>query len=78
MFMVAVNAKYSISVDELLRNVTEQSPRNAALINNLNEQAAGRKSVNLLFFSLGTAARKGLHKFLHMIKDTVSKRDIKN
>ena len=30
LFMVAVTAKYSISVEELLRTVTEQRPRNAA------------------------------------------------
>ena len=70
--MVAVNAKYSISVDELRRNVTEQTPRIAALINNLNEQAAERKLVSLVFLSLGTAARKSLtDKFPHLIKATI-------
>ena len=58
LFMVTVNAKYSISVDELLQNVTEQRPRIAALINNLNEQAAEPKLVSLLFLSLATAAKK--------------------
>ena len=41
--MVAANAKYSISVNEMLRTVTQQEPRVAALNNNLNEQAAERK-----------------------------------
>ena len=58
LFMVPVNAKYTISVDELLRNVTEQKPRNAALINNLNEQAAERKLASLLFLTLGMAQDK--------------------
>ena len=37
LWLPAVNAKFSISVDKLLRNVTEQRPRNAALIDNLDE-----------------------------------------
>ena len=61
--MVAVNAKYSISVDELLRNVTEQRPQIAAFINNVKEQAAERKLLSILFLSLGTAARKTLTNF---------------
>ena len=59
-FMVAANAKYSISVNEILRTVTPQQPRIAALINNLNEQAAERKVVSVLFLSLGCAAIKSL------------------
>ena len=50
--MVAINAKYSVYVEELLRN--------AALLSKLNEQAAERKLVSLLILSLGTAARKSL------------------
>ena len=74
--MVPVNAKFTISVDELLRNVTEQKPRNAALINNLNEQAAERKLASLLFLSLGMATRKSLtDKFPHMMIATVSMRE---
>ena len=46
--MVAVNAEYSISVNEILREVTAQNPRIAGLINNLNEQAAERKVVSVL------------------------------
>ena len=48
-FMVATNAKFSISVNELQRPATEQNPRIAALINNLNEQAAERKIVYFFF-----------------------------
>ena len=59
LFMVATNAKYSISLNELQRPATEQNPRIAALRNNLNEQAAERKAVSVLF-SLGTAGRKSL------------------
>ena len=60
LFMVAVNAKFSISVNEILREVTAQNPRIAGLINNLNEQAAERKVVSVLFLSLGTVGRKSM------------------
>ena len=52
LFMVAANAKYSISVNELIRTATAQQPRIAALINNLNEQAAERKIVSVPFLLL--------------------------
>ena len=58
--VVAVNAKHSISVHELLRAPTENNPRQAALINNMNEQAAERKVVSILFLSLGSTGRKNL------------------
>ena len=78
LFKVAANAKYSISVNEILRNVTLQNPRIAALLNNLNEQAAERKMVSALFLSLGSAARKNLtDKFIHMLVATVSLREMK-
>ena len=38
LFLMAVNAKYSFSVTELKRVPTQQRPRQAALINNLNEK----------------------------------------
>ena len=60
LFMIAANAKYSISVNDLLRTVSAQQPRILALINNLNEQAAERKIVSVIFLSLGWAARKSL------------------
>ena len=78
LFMVAAIAKYSISVNELLRPATEQNPRIAALLNNLNEQAAERKMMSVLFLSLGTAGRKRLtEKFPHMRIATVSLREIR-
>ena len=52
LFLVAANAKYSISVNEILRNVTEQNTRIAALLNNLDEQGAERNMVSVLFLSL--------------------------
>ena len=78
LFMVATNAKYSISVNELLRPITQNQPRVPALINNLNEQAAERKLVSVLFLSLGSAARKSLtDKFPEMRIATITLKDIK-
>ena len=78
LFMVAANAKDSISVNEMLRTVTQQHPRIAALINNLNEQAAERKTVSVLFLSLGSAARKSLtDKYPEMRVATISLQDLK-
>ena len=39
-FVLAVNAKHSISVHELLRKPTEDNSRQNALMNNMNKQAA--------------------------------------
>ena len=76
LFMVAVNAKYSISVNENLREATAQNPRIAGLINNLNEQAAESKVVSVLFLSLGTAGRKSLtHKFPQIRVATIPHRE---
>ena len=46
--------------NEILRTVTQQQPRIAALIKNLNEQAAEREIVSALFLSLGSAVRKSI------------------
>ena len=43
-----------------MRKATEQAPRNVALLNNLNEQAAERKTISVVFLSLGTADRKSV------------------
>ena len=76
--MIAANAKYSISVNQTLRDVIEQNSRIAGLINNLNEQAAERKMVSVLFLSLGTALRKSLtDKFSQMRVATISFREIR-
>ena len=48
------------SVQKKLRTSTENQPRQVALINNLNEQAAERKVVRKLFKWLGVAGRKNL------------------
>ena len=77
-FIVAVNAKHSISVHELLRRPTQNQPRQAALLNNINEQAAERKIVSILFLSLVTAARKILtDKYPNMTVATASLNEIK-
>ena len=77
-FIVAVNAKHSISVHELLRTPTEAQPRQAALLSNTNEQAAERKIVSTLFLSLGAAGRKNLtDKYPHMTVATASLRKMK-
>ena len=59
-FVVGVNAKHSISVHDLFKTPTEDRPRQNALINNMNEQAAERNVVSTLFLSLGTSGRKNL------------------
>ena len=75
---MAVNTKYSISVTELTRVPTQQRPRRAALINFLNKEAAERKTVRILFLSLGAAGRKNLtDKFPYMNVATVPMREIK-
>ena len=72
-FVVAVNAKHSISVHELMRTPTENQPRLAALINGMNEQAAERKIVSILFLSLGPAGHKNLTgKIPYMVVSTAS------
>ena len=58
LFMVAANAKCSISVNKILRTATEQQPRVAAVINNLNEQAADRKILIVLFFISGVCRKE--------------------
>ena len=78
LFIVAINAKHSISVIELMRRATEERPRQAALINNLNEQAAESKIVSVLFLSLGSAGRKNLtDRFPDMMIATLSLPDLK-
>ena len=61
LFTVAVTAKYSLSVNKLLRIVTTEQAPNLALMNNLNEEAAEERNViSVLFLPLGTAGRKSL------------------
>ena len=58
LFAVAMTAKYSISIAEVLRTVTNENERNKALLNNLDHAVAERKCVSALYLSLGYAARK--------------------
>ena len=65
LFQVAVMAKYSISITELIRQVTEENPRVRALTGDLDEDPAN-KIVSVLSLSLGGAARKQFRdKFPH-------------
>ena len=68
LFQVAAMAKYSISITELSRQVTEQNPRVRALTGDLDENPANKKIVSVLYISLGGAARKQFRdKFPHTI-----------
>ena len=58
LFQVAAMEKYSISITELTRQVTEQSPRVRALTGDLDVDPANKKIVSVLYLSLGGAARK--------------------
>ena len=75
---VCDGSKYSISVTEQTRVPTQQRPLQAALINNLNEETAERKTVSILFLSLGTAGRRSFtDNFPYMDVTTVAIREIK-
>ena len=58
LFSVAMTAKQSILTAEVLRQVTNETDRNKALLNNLDHAVADRKCVSVLYLSLGTLARK--------------------
>ena len=53
-----MTAKYSISIQEVLKIVTNEADRNKALLNNLEHPVAERKCVSVLYISLGTAAAR--------------------
>ena len=56
----------------------KQAPRNLALIENLNEQAAEMKIVSVLFLSLGQVGKKSVtDKFLNMRVATVTSRELR-
>ena len=59
-FEVAVLARHSISMTELLREADEQNPRIAAMMGNLEEVPAKRTLVSLLYISIGKTGRKML------------------
>ena len=58
LFEVAVLARHSISMTQLLREADEQNPRIAAIMGNLEEVPAKRKLVSLLYISIGKTGRK--------------------
>ena len=55
---VAMAAKYSMSISEVLRTIANETDRNKALLNNLDHGVGERKCVSVLYLSLGYAARK--------------------
>ena len=58
LFEVAVLARHSISVTEITRTADEQNPRVPALMGNLEDNAAARKILSLVYISLGKNGRK--------------------
>ena len=58
LFVVAMTAKYSIYITEVLRVVANETHSNKAHLNNLDHAVAERKCVSVLYLSLGAAARK--------------------
>ena len=60
LFEVAVLARHSIAMTELLRVADQQNPRNAAMMGNLDEIPAKRKLVSLMYISIGKTGRKML------------------
>ena len=60
LFEVAVLARHSISVSELIREEDQHNPRSAALMGNLELEPAKRKVTSLLYISIGNTGRKML------------------
>ena len=74
---VAVMAKYSIEVPELLRRITPANPRNETLLGGLNPETAERKVVSVLFLAIGAAARKNLmDRFPEMVVSSIALADL--
>ena len=74
LFQVAMMAKYSISISELTRETTQQTPRVRTLLGDLDEDPANKEAISILYLSVGDAARKqfkdkNLHKALWDLKD---------
>ena len=77
LFEVAVLARHSISITELLREADQQNPRQAALMGNLEEMHTKRKVVSLLYISIGKTGRKMLmDKFPQINILTIQLQDI--
>ena len=60
LFAVAMTAKFSITVQEVLRELTDETLRYKALLNGLTHPVAERKCKSVMFLSLGAVARKTL------------------
>ena len=54
----AMMSKYSISITELTRETTEQTPRIKTLMGDLDEDPANKKVISVMYLSLGEEARK--------------------
>ena len=79
LFSVAMTAKHSTSTAEVLRQVTNETDRNKALINILDHAVAERNCVSVLYLSLGTAARKTFTDKYPNVKVTeISLKDLLN
>ena len=59
-FEVAVLARHSIFVSELVRDEDQNNPRSAALMENLELEPAKRKMTSLLYISIGKTGKKML------------------
>ena len=51
LFQVAMIEKYSISITELTRAVTEQTPRVRPLMGDLDEDPANKKTISVMYLS---------------------------
>ena len=60
LFEMAVLARHSISISEVLKNPTENDPSIPALLGNLTVTTAAKKVVSLLYLSIGKTGRKML------------------
>ena len=63
LFQVAIMAKYSISLTELTREVTQQTPRTPALIGDMDEDPANKKVVCVMYLSLEAARKQFKNKY---------------
>ena len=58
LFQIAIMAKYSISITEMAREVTQQQTRVRSLMGDLYEDPANKKVISAIYISLDEAARK--------------------
>ena len=75
LFQVAAMAKYSISITELKRQVTEQSPRVRALTADLDEDPANKTIVSVLYLSLGAQLESNSEINFHTLHYGTSKQE---